>query len=643
LIIFLISLSAIGLTIFLYLKTLSLIPLRIISIIILYILITGFILSFTISKQRNPPALLIDHSASMKSYMDDMNKSLSEVQFAHTEFYFGETLYVDPLNDSLFSSRFTDIGKALKDICKKEPSSIVLVSDGNHNYGHFPFSEIKDLGIPIYTIGVGREKIRDVAISDVIYSSYAYFGDSVKIEVIIESQGFVGNRAQVTLRYNKKSAIKSLLLSDTKSKSSLEFWVKIDQPEQIEVLIDVAHQAEESTYENNHIGFSLKVFQKKTKIIYYTDHLSFNSKFLVRNLSQDAYIDLLPLAKINKTSIMNLTENRQIRALPELDDIDVLILDNVDLKNLPWSNIEETLKRGMGLLCIGSLQGQTTKWNEMLPINTAGAVVKGNFPITIKESFSTLVPGDDYPPLSTINRVLGINDKAIIIAHSNNIPIIAYQNYGTGIVFQINAVAIGTWHFLELGLKQKNIFALLISDIIRFLSPIGKNKRLFLSTLHSVYDIGEVIFLKLQSYDKNYRLASGGDFLFEYDNTKIPFFEIGRGIYEASFIPKQAGDISLKASGKLENEELISNTLKLTVAGSVIETDKGLNKHFLETLSSETGGKYFNLNDITDFELPPIKTARHRVNFNFDSPISYILILVLLVIDWIIRRRKGII
>jgi len=643
LITFSISFIALGLTVLLYYKTLALVPLRIISIIIFYILITGFVLSYTVNKRRNPPVLLIDHSASMANHIDDLNEPLSKIQFAHDKFYFGETLYADPTNDTLLSSRFTDIGQALNNICKKEPTFIMLVSDGNHNYGHFPFSEIKEFGIPVYTFGLGSERIRDVAIIDVMYPSYVFIDDSIKIEVIVESQGFAGGSALATLRCDGKRMQKPLLLSEVKAKTSLEFWVKVNQPEKTKVLIDVARQVEELTYENNQIEFSLKVFQRKTKVVYFTDHLSFNLKFLIRNLSEDAFIDFVPFAKINENTVMNLTTNKQIQNLPRLDDVDVMILDNVDLKNLPWTDIEEKLKRGMGLLCIGSIQGQTTDWNEILPITTSGSVVKGNFPLKINETFSCLIPGDDYPPLVAINRVLGIDDKAIIIALSNNIPVIAYHNYGTGTVFQINAVAVGTWHFVQLGLKQKDIFTVLIGDIIRFLSPVGKNKRLFLTTLYSIYDIGEVVSLKLQSYDQNYRLASGGDFVFEYNRTQIPFFEIGTGIYEASFIPKQAGDIFVKASGKLNNEELTSNTLKLHVAGTLTETDKGLNKHFLKTLASETSGKYFDFNEITEFEPPLDKPVRRSVKLDFDSPISYILILVLLAIDWVIRRRRGII
>jgi hypothetical protein len=149
--------------------------------------------------------------------------------------------------------------------------------------------------------------------------------------------------------------------------------------------------------------------------------------------------------------------------------------------------------------------------------------------------------------------------------------------------------------------------------------------------------------LKLQSYDQNYRLAGGGDFFFEFDNTAIPFFETGKGMYQACFISKKAGDIFLQASGKLEDEELTSNTLEFTVSGAIIEIDQGLNKDFLQTLAKETGGEYFSLNELAVFELPLPENVYRLKIIDFDSPISYFLIFALLAIDWIIRRRRGII
>ncbi len=140
-IIFFISLIAIGLTILLYYKSLALAPIRIVAIILLYILITGFILSFGVKRRKNPPVVLTDYSASMARYIDDIQQTINEIDFTHTQFYFGETLSTIVPEGTQLSSRFTNIAQPLMQIGKTQPAFIVLVSDGNHNYGHFHSSK----------------------------------------------------------------------------------------------------------------------------------------------------------------------------------------------------------------------------------------------------------------------------------------------------------------------------------------------------------------------------------------------------------------------------------------------------------------------------------------------------------------------
>jgi hypothetical protein len=642
LIIFLISLVVLALTVILYYKTPALLPLRAVCIILLYVLISGFVLSYTANKKKNPAVLLVDHSGSMTKYLDHVDSVLTAVDFTGQKFYFSETLFTEDPVESIVSNRFTDIGRVIEKAAKMDPSAIILISDGNHNYGHFPFSKIKAYAIPVYCFGIGSEKISDLAIIDISYPSFVFLNDSIKVTAVVESQGFSKNQKSIiSLHYNKKINDRSLLLSDIRSKTDLEFRVFIDQPENAVLTLDAKHQPEEVNYENNHAQLSLKVLQNKIKVVYYTGHLSFNTKFMARTMDQDDYIDLIAIARINKDVYFDLIRDKKLGTLPDIDDVDVMILDNADLKDLPWSGMINMIEKGMGLFCIGTIQNQDRPWNEILPINTTAALIKRDFPLQVNEPFSCLIPGDDYPPFTAINRVININDKAVIIAQSNNIPLIAYQNYGLGTVFQINVLDLGTWQFVQLGLKQKNIFTLLIGDIIRFLSPLGKNKRLFLSTLKTRYNIGENIILNLQSYDRNYRLQSGGDFFFQYKDMDIPFFETGNGRYEASFIPDQKGDIVLNASGDLDNEKLNSNTLKLSVIGTALEADKGLNQDFLVALSKQSGGAFFHLDEINDFELPRTDNVKQRMRIDLDSPITYVLIFLLLAIDWIIRRRRG--
>lgn len=644
-IVLLISIVAVGITVLLYYKNLSLAPLRIISIIILYLLITGFALSVKFQKESNPPALLIDYSASMAKYFPIVAQKIDEIDFSHSRFFFGESLYKTlPEKDSPFG-KFTDITGAISKVNKQQPSAIILISDGNHNYGKSPLSIIEDLDIPIYSFGVGSEYQRDLEIVDVSFPEYAFIGDSVEIEVIIQSKGFEGGKGRIQLKsiQKKKDQNKSFPLSEVKAKNKIHFWVYVSQPKEEKYLVRLAPQPGEENYENNEYEFSLRILEKKIKVLYYTEHLSFNTKFILRTLVQDSHIDFQSLAKISKEKYLNLTKNQKQITLPTLDKFDVLILDNINLNILPWDGIEKLLKKGLGILCMGTIEGYTHLWRDILPINTTELSVKGNHQIKIIEPFSCLVPGDDYPPLSYINRVVEVKENAVIIAEANHMPIIAYRGYGTGMVFQINGVDIGTWQFLELGMKKRNLLSDLMSDIIRFISLTRQNKRLVLKSLDKEYSIGEQIDLTLQSFDRNFKFAGGGDFYIEFGKKRIPFFEVNKGIYKASFIVEESGNFQLKASGKLDEEKLSSNELKIKISARKIEIEQSLNQDFLQTLSAKTGGKYYSIEELNAFKISVPKENHIFKKIDFDSPVSYILILCLLAIDWFLRRKRGII
>lgn len=644
-IVLLISIVAIGLTVLLYYKTLALAPLRVLAIILLYILITGFVFSVKLKKETNPPVLLVDYSTSMTRYFPVAVEKIDRIEFPHSLFFFNESLFTTIPEHSSPSGRFTDITGAISKVNKLQPSAIILISDGNHNFGESPLSIIEDIDIPVYCFGVGSESQRDQAIIEVLYPEYAFLGDSVQIEVIIQSQGFEGGKGRIRLKSTQEKAdqVKSFFLSDIKAKNKIDFWVYASKLGKEKFFIHLAPQPGEETYENNEFEFSFNTLKKKIKVLYYTEHLSFNTKFMLRTLKQDNHIDFHSLAQISKNNYLNLSTNQKRITLPELNEFNVLILDNINLGKLPWNNIEKLVQQGLGILCMGTIQGHTHFWREILPINTTGLIIKGDYKMKIIEPFSCLVPGDDYPPLTYINRVTGVKENTVIIAEANHLPIIAYRSFGRGIVFQFNGIDIGTWQFLHLGMKQKNLLLYLIGDIIRFISPTGKNKRLVLKSLHKDYNIGETIDLTLQSFDRNFRLAGGGDFYIELDNKRIPFFEDNKGIYKASFIADTSDNFKIKASGKLNEESLSSNELEINISTMPIEIEQGLNKEFLQTLSVKTGGKYYPVDELDTFKISKPKNKHILKKINFDSPISYFIILCLLAIDWFVRRKRGVI
>lgn len=647
-IVLLISAVAIIISIFLYYKNINRALLRIVAFIIFFIVITNVTLNVRSKEIVNPPAFLVDYSASMAKYVPNIAEEINKITFPHSLFFFSETLQEAKADEAIQKKvtglgRFTDITSALSMVSRLNPSAIIVISDGNHNYGASPLSKVDELKAPVYCFGVGSTTQRDISIVDVLYPAYAFTGDSIKIEVVIESKEFTGGKGEIWLRSSpqKKGQKKSFFLGDVIAKNTVEFLIYATEPGLQKVHLYVTPQSGEDTQANNTYDFSIHILEKKIEVLYFTNHLSFNTKFILRVLGEDSHVELFPLIKTSEDRFLTLNNEKEEDIPPPLDEFDALILDNVNFSQLPWRSIEEFLNKGKGILCLGSIEGLTDTWRRILPIDITETVVKGHYPLKIIQPFSLLSIGDDYPPLSRINRIIGVKENGVIIAEADQFPIIAYRNYGKGLVFQMNAIDIGIWQFLQTGLKQEDLLSRLIGDIIRFISPVGQKGRLVLTSIHRDYVVGETIDLTLQSFDRDFRPAAGGDFYCDVENIKIPFFEIKEGTYEATFVAKKSGTFQIKATGKLGPETLNSKALKITVSRKAIETERGLNKQLLKTLAEITGGSYHSLEELEDFKLPPSEDRYISKQINFNSPISYFLIFILFAVDWLLRRKRG--
>jgi len=644
LIILLISIIAIGLTALLYYRNIHLAPLRIIAIVIFYLLISGASLSFKIPMKTQKPLLLVDCSASMSDNFPLILQEIKKIDFPHRVLFFSETLYTSIPVESIPSGSYTDITGALLKVSKEAPF-IILVSDGNHNYHRPDWNKIGKSSTPVYCFGIGGTPGKDLAIVDLLYPEYGFAGDSFNVKVIVQSQGFKNGRGKIKLRSKNKKikSNRSFPLTEEPTKNEVDFKIYTPYPETLFFSINLLPQAGEETYKNNNLSFSIQILKGKIDVLYYTEHLSFNTRFIFRALSADPYTNLIPLVKVAPQKYINLNGYKEQGALPPLNKFDVLVLDNVNSDSLPWQNLGEEVKQGLGLLHIGLTEGRNPFLRNLLPISTTGFPIKIQEKIVIKEPFSCLIPGDDYPPFSYINRVIGTKKESVILAEAGRIPIIGYLRLDRGIIFQINGVEIGSWQFLQTGLKQKDLLTPLLGDIIRFISTAGRNRRLILSSLRKNYSIGETIELSLQSYDRNFKPCGGGEFYVDLFGKKIPFFETRPGIYKASFPAPQKGTYRLTASGNLGDEILTSNELILKIKQGDLESEHSLNKEFLKTLASKTGGRYSPFDSLERFSMPVVQKSYQEKSFNFNTPLSYFLIFILLTADWFLRRKRGII
>jgi hypothetical protein len=615
--------------------------LRVIAIGLMMLLITNITIRMATEVTRNNPIMLIDYSMSMKSHQADILDQVSNIDFEYDLYFSQCSLLTREKPENL--GTYTDLGTAIEQADQLDPAFIVLISDGNHNYGASPLSSAEILNTPVYVYGAGEEKPRNVAVIDVAYPQYAYVNDSVRIEVTVESGGFPTGLADLILSSaeGNRIATQSLLLSDVTARNTTAFHYIASEPGSVQLKLNVPPLPDEISYDDNTHALSINVMKNKIRVLYYTDHISFNTKFILRSIQGDDNLSLLPMASTGTNTYRDIVQDHNLTRLPDLANFDVLILDNVNLKTLPWPNVPKILSRGTGILLSGTLRGMSSDWLEIIPINVTEGVLHGTYQIEIDEPFSALTQ-DDNPPVRTINHVLAAKEDASIVARAGNLPVVGYRMHERGKIFQIAIVDLGAWHFLRNGLKDDNFLPQFIGDIVRSLSPTGQHQRLLLTSKSREYTLGEKITMNLQSYDRDFRPAGTGDFFLVFNKDRIPFYETRMGQYEATFIATSIGRKEVIAEGELRGERLTSNVLDINVSSRAMENEYRMNRELLKRVAAMTGGSFNTLDELHNMEAPDIVTEKESRTLGFDSPFTYVAVILFLTIDWIIRRRRGI-
>jgi len=200
--------------------------LRIIALLSVLLLIFEPIIGITYNKKEKPNlAVLIDTSASMA--LTDVEVKRDSVLFAtlkqpvfddiennYNIFYytFGSTanrIEKSKMDSLRFLGDVTDIRHSLENVKEQfheqSLAAILLLSDGAYNLGGNPVRFVEEMGVPIYTIGIGSNKeAQDIALVGVSANKFSYLDIASPVKVKVRTLGFPETRTRIYLRRGKQ-------------------------------------------------------------------------------------------------------------------------------------------------------------------------------------------------------------------------------------------------------------------------------------------------------------------------------------------------------------------------------------------------------------------------------------------------------
>ncbi len=658
--------------------------------------------------------VMVDNSQSMS--LTDANSTIARVDAVKEAFVHAENGVIAALADKFnlqfyqFSSdcasveglnptaegTLTDIGcaisKATSEWRGQLTAGMVLVTDGGNNSGDNPVEIARQMGMPIYAVGVGSTEMpRDIQVAKVEVSPIAYVDHILPVRAVIKSSGYDGREVPVSLMQSGelKDSV-PLTLNSQSGGQTVNLQLKPDQEGTFNFAVTIPAAPEELTAQNNEYPFFIKIVKTKLKVLYIDGRPRWEHTFLKRALERDPNIEATYHVKTGDASR---STGNGFTTEKELFSYDVVILGDL----LPGFFSGEQLSmindfvenKGGSVIFLGGRHSLgrggfgESGLRGMLPIEIGPGgtrQVKGAFnpvltqdglrhPITrfSDDQTANTAIWRDLAALMRFYRGAGVKLGTTVLAEHQRArgqPVIAFQRYGEGMVLMIASDNLWRWAFgaYPFGGDDSH-YRKFWSGAIRWLASIRTQADLVnVKTDKGAYHRDEKVRITAYVYDESYAPLSEAELKAQvlmvepqsstpdtqHPASSVRFTSDGDGRYSAEYSPARDGHYKLRVEAHHAGGILGEGATEFIVQATVLEfQDTRLREDFLKNLADVSGGSYLHLSDISNL---PASVREMSETYAFirerglwDNGIMLMIAVTLLGAEWFLRKRRGLV
>ena len=603
-----------------------------------------------------------------------------------------ETLPLAPAKPVAEQTRIGNaIDYVLQDTAGQPLAGIVLLSDGGQNMGEDPALAARrsaENKAPIFSIGFGDPTPpRDVMVAGLLADEVVRKGDEVVVTVSVRQRGYNGQSVPLTLKLGDKVLQRiNVPLSKEGEKKEVNLSFTPDVVGAKTLTASIPTQSGELTVSNNQKSWPIRIIDKKLKVLYVEGKPRWEYRFLKNAILRDKttiFACILADAAPGSGGEGNVPIYGFPKDRKALFSYDIVIIGDVprdfftavDLKNLR-AFVEE---RGGSLITIAG--------ELFVPWQYRGTEMEAVWPIVVppsrreqlfREPFQVAITdqGAANPMMFLLsdaerNRQLwntlpgmywcGVADRAkpgasVLAVHptmtgtDGKIPLMAVQQFGEGTSFMTMVDSTWQWRF-RVGDKY---FYRFWGQVVRTLTPHelpGANRFVRLTVDRTTYSLGEKVVLRARLLTPNYHPVRVPHVMAEMERTDGQRFPVkleplpgAAGVYTGEWLPGQPGAfkalLNTPSGGKTES---LTNVVVETSSLELEQPEQ--NEPLLKRLAALSGGQYLLWSEYAN--LPRLVPDRHletqtRVEHElWDAPLPLALFIMLLVGEWVLRKRKG--
>ncbi|MDB5024748.1 MAG: hypothetical protein JWP78_2503 [Mucilaginibacter sp.] len=645
---------------------------RTIAVFILsFLLIAPLVSSVAYNPQKPLVLIAQDNSESVKLFglspdpAPKLIKGLSELkqqlgdQYDVREFNFSQDIK-DGLS-TRFDGRQTNISSAIHQLNERfvnqNIGALVLATDGLYNQGSDPQYEAKNLKASIYTIALGDTVAkRDLLIGNVNYNKTAYLGNDFAVEVLAEAYQAKGENIRLTVAEDNKQlfAQTSAVTSDNFRKV-IPIKLNADKKGTRKFTINIAPVKNEVSVQNNTETIYIDVLDARQKILLLYNSPHPDISVIKQSIESNRNYEV-------KTSLLN--------DLPQLKitDYSLLILYQVASGSSAALQTFITKSKVPVWYTVGAQTDlpQLNAEQKLVQINSGREDMQEVFAQQVTEfslftlSDSTRKKLSQLPPLLAPFGNYSSNGagqalfKQKIGELPTPYPLLSFSDENGRRVAVLTGEGLWRWALAEYNTYgNHNALEELLGQSVQYLTANSNRQRFRVYAAKNIFDEGESVILNAELYNDALELVNTPDVRIELKsragkNYSFLFTRNGQSYQlDAGTLP--VDEYRYTASTKLANRAFTA-TGQLSVKPLNLETRQSAADHrLLYDLSKQSGGQMLQPSQISQLaglirRNENIKTVvyedKHYSDL-VDLKWIFVLIVVLLSVEWLVRKREG--
>ncbi|MEE9431587.1 MAG: hypothetical protein V3V16_11130 [Melioribacteraceae bacterium] len=652
-----------------------LIILRFLGLSLILFLLFDPTINYSTKETLEPKNLLIiDNSKSISQFstseeilkIKSIAKSINENTNGKSEIFELGKLVKKITSSKIDSISFSETGTNLSsiiDLATKENqlSSIVLFSDGIITEGESPISQAKNLGVPIYVIGVGdTSNTNDVKISAIRSNEFIYINAKTEIEVTVKHNGLTNEKAILQLIENNKIIEQKPIVLSPSGTNRVMFNYSNKKSGEHKLSTVIKYDKSEKNKVNNSKSKIINIVDTKKKIFVISGSPNADLSAITSSLKSNKDFEIESVVQLGKNKFY---KNKS--SISSLSNADVLFIINFPTAGTTIEVIDEiqriiTSTSKPIFYCLSSNV-------DYVNLNS----LKSILPFEVSNNRNTYEPSQ-VKIFSSTNNLLGNNEQTknqwtklspinitnskisanvsseILLSSTNNndSPIIFTNNVAGQKSIILNAFNFWRWK-LKAPNKEYKLFDNFIFNSVKWLSINNDDDRFNITLTKKSFNLGETIVFSASVYDETLVPVNTASIQLEINNSISSFNSIGNGFYECEVNIGKPGSYQYKAKILDNNKNTNIAKGKFNIETTEIEfVESRMNKELLISLTNVSDGKYFSVNNSK--ELVDILNSNYERNIKFKfidnklklSSLEAILFSIIFFfgLEWLIRK-----